>query len=648
MSKKVKDDTTKKPIPSVEDNRDKTKKSNEITISNFKMLDTDKDKDKIDKINKEKQDLLHNPYYSIDLNTNKVKQNDRVSFRVLANKPRDYKPKDDNKEIIDLVHQDYIRQMQHFNIDLDKYLGKTYTTIQELEEDIYSFNSLYDKNYYNGFNYKVRNYADEKVKQDYLNKYADAIASTQYIEIKEVCNDIIEFVNEDIDNTEIKRILDDEYLKDIQKQIKDAYSDNASDTDNDSNVSLIPNTADFITPKADYITEFVNDFNKDDVEIYTYNLIKHYVYTDELNKLNAEIESNKKYYKEVSTLYKAIDNKILKIVSNFSKHLSKLEKQNKTKAVKNIVPTSHTFNLVAPKIFNTTYKMGKYTSIDKSNNLDYDVRLNIVADEINDLRDIIFQEDITNKTLSLLPIDLALFIGFTDLSAINGNNIPINMQDTLRYITESKNLKLKDNKKLLQLYEDRLRTFDKFKVKAIITNKETNKQIRFLDPISILENARVLDTSSNQISYIIGRSAILVILNYLADEMQQDYKATFSTANSYINDSQSNTIYTLNMKYYLIIKILQMGNSKERLNKYQPKINLNQLYEQTALLKGVDELSKTEKARLRQSINKYLEHLKGKGLLLEYDYKPFKEIASESTTAITKKSDAKDSIYIKL
>ena len=263
MSKKVKDDTTKKPIPSVEDNRDKTKKSNEITISNFKMLDTDKDKDKIDKINKEKQDLLHNPYYSIDLNTNKVKQNDRVSFRVLANKPRDYKPKDDNKEIIDLVHQDYIRQMQHFNIDLDKYLGKTYTTIQELEEDIYSFNSLYDKNYYNGFNYKVRNYADEKVKQDYLNKYADAIASTQYIEIKEVCNDIIEFVNEDIDNTEIKRILDDEYLKDIQKQIKDAYSDNASDTDNDSNVSLIPNTADFITPKADYITEFVNDFNKE-------------------------------------------------------------------------------------------------------------------------------------------------------------------------------------------------------------------------------------------------------------------------------------------------------------------------------------------------------------------------------------------------
>jgi hypothetical protein len=91
-----------------------------------------------------------------------------------------------------------------------------------------------------------------------------------------------------------------------------------------------------------------------------------------------------------------------------------------------------------------------------------------------------------------------------------------------------------------------------------------------------------------------------------------------------------------------------MGNSKGRLNTYNPKINLNQLYEQTALLKGVDELSKTEKARLRQSINKYLEHLKNKGLLLEYDYKPFKELVSESTTDIIKKSDAKDSLYIKL
>ena len=350
---------------------------------------------------------------------------------------------------------------------------------------------------------------------------------------------------------------------------------------------------------------------------------------------NADYVSVKDILDEITNIVKAIDDLNIQIADK------------KGKPIKNIIPTNHTFNLVAPKIFNTTYRLGKYTKIDKDNNLDYDVKINITTDKIDDLRDIIFQEDITNKQLSLLPIDLALFIGFTELSAVNGNNIPINMQDALRYITESKNLRLKDSKKLVKVYEDRLRAFDKFKAKAIITNKETNKQIRFLDPIAILENARVLDTSTNQISYIIGRSAILVILNYLAEQSKTDYLTTFNIANSYINDNQSNTIYTLNMKYYLIIKILQMGNSKDRLNKYNPKINLDQLYEQTALLKNT-KLSKDDKAKLRVKINKYLEHLKRKGLLTDYSYTPFKQIASDTANAITKKSDTKDTIYIKI
>ena len=613
-----KQDNTTKKIPIIEDNRDKNIKSDSITISNYQMLDADKDKDKIDEMIKKKQNDLNNPYYSIDLNTNKVKQNERVSFIVKLDKSEDNKPKNDNKELRDLVKKTNIETMQNFDKTMEGFLDRQYQNIQDLKEDIHTFNSIYDVNYHNGFNIKVINFLDDDIKKDYLNKYADAVASTQYIEIKSICNDILEFVNEDISNTNIKKILNNADLKDLQQKIKDKYSD-------------------------------VSD--KDKLELDIFDLIKSYVYRDELEKINIEIESNQDYYKKVNRLYKSINNKLLKIVDNFSNHLSKLENQNKTRAIKNIVPNYHTFNLVAPKIFNTTYKMGKYTTIDKDKNLDYDVKLNILSDDVKDLRDIIFQEDITNKTLSLLPIDLALFIGFTDLSASNGNNIPINMQDTLRYITESKNLKLKDNKKLLQLYEDRLRLFDKFKVKAIITNRETNKSYKFLDPISILENARVLDESSNQISYIIGRSAILVILNYLSEQNKTDYLTTFNTANSYINDTQSNTIYTLNMKYYLIIKILQMGNSKERLNKYNPKINLTQLYEQTALLKGVDELSKTERARLRASINKYLDHLKGKKLLLDYDYTPtnIKQLsASDSNSAIVKKSDAKDSIYIKI
>ena len=644
MSKNNKDkrvnDVINEVIPKVEDNRQNKDSNNPITISNYKFLDAVADKDKIDKYIKEKQDALHNPFYSIDLNTSRVKQNEQVSFIVDVKKPKHNISKDD--EIDNLLHNEYVRQMQHFNYELDKYLDKTYTSFKDLDDDIYSFNSLYDQDYYNGFNLRVRNYADKDIKRDYINKYANAVATLQLKEIQDVLYDILDIVNVDIDNTEILSIINKEWLKKIQELVKDNYSISA-----DSLEGTLTTTSD-----KDKIKQFVEDFNKDDIDIFIFSIIKEMLIQEQTEILDASISKDKKYYKEINTLYKEINKKILDIVSNFNKYYSDLSKQNKkARAVKNIIPTNHTFNLVAPKIFNTTYKMGKYTTIDKDKNLDYDVRLNIVSDEIKDLRDIIFQEDITNKTLSLLPIDLALFIGFTDLSAVNGNNIPINMQDTLRYITESKNLKLKDNKKLLQLYEDRLRLFDKFKVKAIITNRETNKSIKFLDPISILENARVLDESNNQISYIIGRSAILVILNYLSEQNKTDYLTTFNIANSYINDTQSNTIYTLNMKYYLIIKILQMGNSKERLNKYNPKINLTQLYEQTALLKGVDKLSKSERARLRASINKYLDHLKGKGLLLDYDYNPTntKQLtASDSKNAIVKKSDAKDSIYIKL
>ena len=83
MSKK----RTDKVIPNVVDKRDKINKSDNIIISNYQNLDKVKDKTKIDKLIKEHQKFLHNPYYSIDLNTNKVKQNERVSFIVKANKP---------------------------------------------------------------------------------------------------------------------------------------------------------------------------------------------------------------------------------------------------------------------------------------------------------------------------------------------------------------------------------------------------------------------------------------------------------------------------------------------------------------------------------------------------------------------------------
>lgn len=297
---------SKKTIPSVEDKRDKTNKSNSIMVSNYAMLDTNnpKDKAKLEQKIKEKQKDLQSPFYSIDLNTNNVKQNNRVSFIAYANKPKDFKPKDDNLEVYDLVYQDYIRQMQQFSKVLDEFLDKQYDNVKDLDKDIYRFNTFYDTTYYYGFNMRVRNLLDDDFKKDYLSKYADAIASTQFIEIRDVCNNIIEFVNENIDKTEIKRIISDADLKDLQQKIKDKYS--ASDTSDD-------------------IAEFVDDFNKDDIELYVYDLIKNYVYQDALKSIDAEIDKNKDFYKKVKALYKTINSKILKIVDNFNEYSKKLK-----------------------------------------------------------------------------------------------------------------------------------------------------------------------------------------------------------------------------------------------------------------------------------------------------------------------------------
>lgn len=564
----------------------------------------------IKNIDNEFREQLYNLFFAIDLNTSTINKNNNTAFLI---DNINY----NNNNIVNTLNVSKDRQKAYIDImnlylkTLDEFKSKTYNNIKHLSNDIYKFNSNYYQMYYEGFSVVLRDLINDSIKKNSINNYSNVIATLQISRIKDKIKNIDNFIDTDLKASDIELLIDASDLIKIQKNAK------KQDTNN--------------------------------IELFIHNSIKNIVYAKQTEILNQHIENNKTFYNKVHKLYQTIDASMIDIINNvFKEYYNKLQDQeSKHKLIKNEIPTQHTFNLVAPKIFNTTYKMGQYTAIDRDNNLNYDVKINIVADEIDDLRDIIFQEDITNKQLSLLPIDLALFIGFTDLSALNGNNIPINMQDTLRYITESKNLRLKDSKKLVKVYEDRLRAFDKFKAKAIITNKETNKQIRFLDPIAILENARVLDTSTNQISYIIGRSAILVILNYLAEQSKTDYLTTFNIANSYINDNQSNTIYTLNMKYYLIIKILQMGNSKERLNKYNPKINLDQLYEQTALLKNT-KLSKDDKAKLRVKINKYLEHLKRKGLLTDYSYTPYKQIASDTANAITKKSDTKDTIYIKI
>ena len=292
MSKK----RTDKVIPNVVDKRDKINKSDNIIISNYQNLDKVKDKTKIDKLIKEHQKVLHNPYYSIDLNTNKVKQNERVSFIVKANKPfytdlnNLEKKLQYNDEILECVYKNYIDLMNSFNKKIDDFLYKDYSNTQELDNDIYNFNNYFDTNYYNGFNLKVKNFLDEDIKKNYVNKYADAIANTQYVEIKNDIDSFIDFAKVDLEKSDIKSFIDEVHLKDLQNKI----------------------------------IKFLNEDNKGDLDNYVFDLIKKYVYLDEIKTIDADLKTNKKYYTDVKSLYKTIDDKIIKIVDNFNNYYKKL------------------------------------------------------------------------------------------------------------------------------------------------------------------------------------------------------------------------------------------------------------------------------------------------------------------------------------
>lgn len=298
MSKK----RTDKVIPNVVDKRDKINKSDNIIISNYQNLDKVKDKTKIDKLIKEHQKVLHNPYYSIDLNTNKVKQNERVSFIVKANKPfyTDLNNLDKklqyNDEILECVYKNYIDLMNSFNKKIDDFLYKDYSNTQELDNDIYNFNNYFDTNYYNGFNLKVKNFLDEDIKKNYVNKYADAIANTQYVEIKNDIDSFIDFAKVDLEKSDIKSFIDEVHLKDLQNKI----------------------------------IKFLNEDNKGDLDNYVFDLIKKYVYLDEIKTIDADLKTNKKYYTDVKSLYKTIDDKIIKIVDNFNNYYKKLNNDTPT------------------------------------------------------------------------------------------------------------------------------------------------------------------------------------------------------------------------------------------------------------------------------------------------------------------------------
>lgn len=378
---------------------------------------------------------------------------------------------------------------------------------------------------------------------------------------------------------------------------------------------------------------------------------------DELLKLDLyasqQIETNR-FIDEYINQPKFIDlyDKVQKKYDTINKLFDKVFKMYDIKGVEvgkhKIVkqPKAKSFDLHLAKMFNNTYLFNKYTSIDKNGNGKYDIQLNIVADSVDDfkeLRDVIFVDEYNKQQLTLLPIDLALFVAFTSINSANGNNTPIALTDAFRFMSEDAKVRVRKGEKGYNTYVAKMRAFSTFKAKSVIKDRATNEElIKFNDAIPILENYEVV-VGGKEVKYVIGASAILTILNWLSEKANIDYRATYNVANQYINDNQNNTIEILNMKYYLLIKALQIKNRADKNAVVNPKISLNELYNQTALLKDKKELNKTERKRLRDSANIFLEHLKSKDLIKEYSYTPIGK--SKTSNALT--STKKDDLYIK-
>lgn len=570
------------------------------------------------KINSEgKSSIIINTNQMIDLNgkidTYNLIENvliENNSFTLLDDENNNKLHKNKDSEYWTKEIDDYIKYLKD---TLDKDISTT--DAEELKKLTIDFNKNFLQKYIGGIKAYRIDLIDNK--ENYANHLATALVDLQAIEImKTGVNNFCNLL--DLTGVSFKSYMQAETLRRVQEELKHIDLD-----------------------------------TRDKIDI---NIIKSLLYNlqilDSLAQVDYIIKENKTYYEDLHKKYEEINNLIEKIGKKYKSRDEELNKYANAVAPKQ-APNKQ-INLHLPKIFNNTYTLNEYMSIDKNTNEKYDIKLNVSIDEeLKDLRDVIFVDEINNKQLSLLPIDLALFIGFTSINNINGGNIPITLTDAFKFISEDKGMRIRKGQKAYQLYDEKMQMFKSFKVKSIIRDRESNKTlIEFKDAIPILENYRVNITSRNDRGYIIGASAILSILNFLAEQEGTDYLTTFSTANNYINDKQSNTIETLNMKYYLIIKILQRRNAKERNIPYNNRINLDELYKQTAQIKGVSELSRDDKKRLREKIEIYLNHLKSNSLLLEYDYEPFnkKQIGTKDkgNKLATASNNAKNDLYIKI
>lgn len=373
------------------------------------------------------------------------------------------------------------------------------------------------------------------------------------------------------------------------------------------------------------LKEFIDAFNLSDVEFLLNDAIFSITQPKQTEYINKKVNDNLDYYKSINEYYKQI-NKLLKQITN--KYKDKLDELTD---VNNLLPQMDKKNkpypLMATKLFN-----GNIVNIGREFNLNsvngdrhkdpINITISIDEDKLNDFSSLPILADLGQQNkIALLPIDLPLFIAFTKINSINGGNKPITLEDAFNDIVESKEVRLRKSNKSYNIYTERLLYLDRLKLTFNIVDAKTKQNIYTLkDPTALLENKRVLLNSNKKTAYIIGASAVLTLINAINKIYNIDFMASYKLSAEFINDKQNNNIEILNMKYYILPSILVRNNSKKRIDTRQPLINLDDLYKQTAILKGKTELNTDDKKTLHNQINTFLNHLVNKNLISDYSY----------------------------
>lgn len=583
-------------------------------MSNKKTIAYNKSSDDLIKL-KNRDNISDDINYMFDSNNNLIK--DDKPYIIIKSDEDNNKISDNASDngIIKQLEKEYIKRFKAYikrlkyrlNQDIDK------LSDAELSKIIIKNNADYLDTYIY-LNQRCYNLIDKDTKNNYLMYLSRAITNLQMDNILKyiVANKITieEFLNKkNIDASDLVFIISKEDIESLQDLVKEQIT--TKDIKGASNKDL---------------QEFVNDFNLSDTEFLLKDAIYNLTYLKQDDILNQKIANNLKYYQDINKYYKQVDKLLNELKDKYQTKRNTAIIIDNTDDFKDIKqPTNKTYPLIGQQLFNGIYELNKKYNLNNYNRHKdpINITINIDEDNLNDFSSLPILADLynNNNQIALLPIDYPLFMAFTQLNNENGGNIPITLEDAFLNIVENKEVRLRKSNKSYNIYTERLLYLDRLKLTFNIVDAKTKQNIYTLkDPTALLENKRVLLNSNNKTAYIIGASAVLILINAINKIYNIDFMASYKLSAEFINDKQNNDIEILNMKYYILPSILVRNNSKKRIDTRQPLINLDDLYKQTAILKGKTELNTDDKKTLHNQINTFLNHLVNKNLISDYSY----------------------------